>query len=363
MRFRHRGVVAEAFRDQHRLGHRRVAAAAHQQFEDVVEGGGVAAARLHHRLDVVHAGIEQGMGEPGLVALHPVGVAVQRVDLAVMGQRAEGLGQAPGGESVGRVALVVDREARHEAFVEQIRVEFRQALGQEHALVDDRPARQRAEVEFRDLRGDGLLLDPAADDIEVALIARLVALLGVPDQDLLDLGAGGVRLLADAGDVDRHLAPGIDGVAGVQHLGLDDLAAAFLRAEIGLRQEHHPHRDAARLHLVAAALDDFREEILRALDVDAGAVTGLPIGIHGAAVPHRLQRVDAGLHNLAGCLAVQRGDEADAAGVMLRHIDVGTLKDRLVGGVAGGEFGAGLGPMGHGGHSAATARVLAFCWM
>src|SRR5882757_4153268 len=59
------------------------------------------------------------------------------------------------------------------------------------------------------------------------------------------------------------------------------------------------------------------EEVLRDLDVDAGAVAGLAVGIDGAAVPHRLQRIDAGRHHVASALAVERHDQADAAGVLL----------------------------------------------
>jgi len=51
--------------------------------------------------------------------------------------------------------------------------------------------------------------------------------------------------------------------------------------------------------------------------MDAGAVAGLAVGVDRAAVPDRAQRVDAGLHHLAARLAVDRGDETDAAGVML----------------------------------------------
>ncbi len=54
----------------------------------------------------------------------------------------------------------------------------------------------------------------------------------------------------------------------------------------------------------------------------AGAVAGLAVGIHRAAVPHRLQRVDAGLHHLSPRLAVQRGDQADAAGIVLGQVDM-----------------------------------------
>ena len=51
--------------------------------------------------------------------------------------------------------------------------------------------------------------------------------------------------------------------------------------------------------------------------MDAGAVTGLAVGVDRAAVPDRAQRIDARLHHLAPRLAVDRRDEADAAGVVL----------------------------------------------
>src|SRR4030088_3800735 len=59
------------------------------------------------------------------------------------------------------------------------------------------------------------------------------------------------------------------------------------------------------------------EEVLRDLDMDAGAIAGLAVGIDGAPVPHRLQRIDAGRHHVAAALAVERHDQADAAGVDL----------------------------------------------
>jgi hypothetical protein len=57
------------------------------------------------------------------------------------------------------------------------------------------------------------------------------------------------------------------------------------------------------------------EEVLRDLDVDARAVAGLAVGVDGAAMPHRLQRIDARHHDVAASLAVERHDQADAAGV------------------------------------------------
>ena len=102
-------------------------------------------------------------------ALHPVDVALQRVDLAVVGQHPERLRQPPLREGVGGIALVIDREGAFEPLVHQVGVEGRHLLGQHHALVDDRPARQRTQVHPLDARRRRRLLDPAADDVQLAL--------------------------------------------------------------------------------------------------------------------------------------------------------------------------------------------------
>src|SRR6185312_17486896 len=95
------------------------------------------------------------------------------------------------------------------------------------------------------------LLDAAADDVEVELEAFDLVAARVGDHDLLDLGPRRIGLLADHVDVDRHLAPAIDGVAEIENLGLDDGAAALLAVEIGARQEHRADRKAAGARLVA----------------------------------------------------------------------------------------------------------------
>ena len=104
-------------------------------------------------------------GHFDLVALHPILVATDRVDFAIMRQTAERLRQPPLGERVGRITLVENRDAAFKTVVLKIGVKDRKALGKEQALVDNRPARQRADVEIADLRGDDLLLNPAADEI------------------------------------------------------------------------------------------------------------------------------------------------------------------------------------------------------
>jgi hypothetical protein len=58
-----------------------------------------------------------------------------------------------------------------------------------------------AEVQLLDTCGRGGLLDPAADDVKLALEGLLVHALGVGDDDLLDLGPGRVGLLAQHGHI------------------------------------------------------------------------------------------------------------------------------------------------------------------
>jgi hypothetical protein len=71
--------------------------------------GRIRTARLDHRLHVIPELAEGLGGHLDLVGLHPVDVALDGVDLAVVGQHPERLGQAPFGEGVGRIALVEDR--------------------------------------------------------------------------------------------------------------------------------------------------------------------------------------------------------------------------------------------------------------
>ncbi len=105
-----RHLVRPGRRDQQGLDERQGAAGAHQGLDDGIERCAVGAAGLDERLDLLVVRAEGGRHHAGLVALHPVEVAAQRVDLAVVGEHPERLGEPPGWPGVGRVALVEDRE-------------------------------------------------------------------------------------------------------------------------------------------------------------------------------------------------------------------------------------------------------------
>ena len=144
MRRRHGGVIAKAFGNEQRLGHGRIAPSAHQQFKHVIKRCGIRTARLHHGLQIIHEGIKQRMRKPRLVRLHPIHIAMQRIDFTIMRQRPERLRQAPGGEGISGIALMINGEAADETFIQQIRIEFRQRFRQEHALIDDGSGGERA---------------------------------------------------------------------------------------------------------------------------------------------------------------------------------------------------------------------------
>jgi hypothetical protein len=162
------------------------------------------------------------------------------------------------------------------------------------------------------------LLDPAPDDVELALEGFLVHALGVRDQDLLDLRPGRVGLLAQHLDVHRHVPPAVDVVAHPQDFRLHDGPPGLLRAEVGARQEHLTHGDHLPVpRLVPGALDLVAEERGRDLDMNARAIARLAVGIDGAPVPDGLQRVDPVLHDPARPRPVDGHDKANAAGRML----------------------------------------------
>ena len=78
-------------------------------------------------------------------------IAADRVDLAVVGDRAERLGEPPDRVGVRRVALVEDR-VRDATRRPQVRVEVGQAATDDEALVDDRPRRSGRDGDARPWR-------------------------------------------------------------------------------------------------------------------------------------------------------------------------------------------------------------------
>mgnify|MGYP006446500315 CR=1 FL=1 len=160
--------------------------------------------------------------------------------------------------------------------------------------------------------------DPAAHDVEHPLKRVGVPALGVGEQDLLDGRSGGGGLFAQARGVDGHLAPAIERQPGAQDLGLHDGPAALLGGEVGARQEDHAHADPSLFaDMVAGSRHQGAEKALGDAGTQPGAVAGLAVGVHRAAVPDRLERVDREFHGLAAFAAMDVGHKTDPARIAL----------------------------------------------
>jgi hypothetical protein len=103
-------VAGPGFRDQHhhRMGER--IAALEQEFERVVEAGRVRLAFVGNRPELGDVVAVKLAIDRSLTRRHPVDVAAQRVDFAVMGNHPVGMRQLPGREGVGREALMNQRQ-------------------------------------------------------------------------------------------------------------------------------------------------------------------------------------------------------------------------------------------------------------
>jgi hypothetical protein len=157
--------------DHHHHRVRERAAGEHEQLEDVVEGRRVRARRAHDREHLGQVLAEQLGGELGLARAHPVDVAPQRVDLAVVGDHPVRVGQLPAREGVGGEARVHQGERRLGPRVLQVGVVAEQLRGGQHPLVDDRPAAEAGDHQL----GSGGDLGHPPDHVELALEGVLVA--------------------------------------------------------------------------------------------------------------------------------------------------------------------------------------------
>ena len=297
--------------DHHHHRVRDRAAAQHEQLEHVVEDRRVRATLAHDRDHLLQVVAEQLGGELRLACAHPVDVAAQRVDLAVVGDHPVRVGQLPARERVGREARVHQRQTGRQTRVAKVGEVARQLRRGQHSLVDDRAAREAGQ---RDLAAGGAL-DHAADHVQLALEGVLVLdVLGRLDQHLADHGRAYACRLADVAVIDGNVAPPDRPLA----LGLDRLLDQLLDHDAALRVG----RQVADADAVAAgrwqldARGRRAQERVGHLHQDPRAVARVRVGSLGATVLEVLERIECLLHDGVGRVAPELGDERDAAGVV-----------------------------------------------
>jgi hypothetical protein len=302
-------------RHEHRHDVAYVAARAHQQLDGVVEHRRVGAVGLDDGTDELL--VDQVAGaERALARGHPVDVALDGVDLAVVAEEAERLRARPRRCGVGRVALVEHRERRRQRLVGEVAVERAELLGGAQRLVGDRTERHRREV-----RGDAAGGDRArealarAEGTAFGLVHRHRRR---PQQDrLLDARRLLAGELAQGPGRDRHDAPARDADALVQARVLQRPAGRGLHRLAALdvgRQERH--READQLLVAGLEVVGVRGEV-RVVDrqQQPRAVARLRVVRDRAAVLDPAERGQRARHRLVRTPPAHVGDEADAAGV------------------------------------------------
>ena len=170
----HRFVPGPRLGNHHQHGMRQRAAGHHEELEHVVEGRRVAAALADDRQDLLQIAAEQIRLAHRLARVHPVDVAAQRVDLAVVRDVAVRMRERPRRERVGAEPLVHERQRRFHVRIRQIGEHRLDLIGDQHALVDQRVRRQARDVEIfpvgdRDRQPVDRMLDALADDVQLAL--------------------------------------------------------------------------------------------------------------------------------------------------------------------------------------------------
>ena len=265
---------------------------------------------------------------------HPIHIAAQRVDLAIVRDHPVGMRQRPGGKSIRGEALVHERERRLEVLVVQVGIIGLELVGQEHALVDDRPAGNRDGI----IAGQPALLarvdrmrDRFAQDVEATLeLVLALDLLAAADEHLeMDrLERAAVRALAERGAVVRDR----------DHRTRATHRRVVARGEIRQRRRavEDPHGAGIDRHGVvrqaeAEARRFFGEQFVRDLHQNSRAIAGARIGAHGAAMLEVAQDGERILDELVRFASFDVGDEADPAGILIERRIVETLCERHAG--------------------------------
>ena len=139
-------VVFPWLRHHHHHGVRQRTAAHDQQFQAVVEHGRVRAVGVDDRQGLLDVVAEQLAFEERLAGVHPVDVAAQGVDLAVMGQEVVGVGPVPAGKGVGGEAGMHQGHGADHVRVAQVGIVPVDLHRHEHPLIDDRPGGNAGDV-------------------------------------------------------------------------------------------------------------------------------------------------------------------------------------------------------------------------
>ena len=290
-----------------------------QQFQHLVEAGGVGGTGSADREDLLDIGTEDVGLDQGLAGAHPVLVAGNGVDLAVVGDPPERVGQRPRREGVGGEPGVHDAQRAFQPVVLQVEVEGLELRGGQHALVDEGLTGKAWEIDgfasgavLAGALGAQFVLGALPDHVGLALQVHTG---GAADEHLAE---GGHRVAGQGtqrGIVGGYVAP----ADGLQTFGLDDLLDGLARGGRvagRLRQK----RDARGIRPLGGQVElgDRAQEGIWNLQQNARAVTAVRFGSGGTAVLEVQQGGDRLVHDVAAAAAVDVHHHGHATRIVLK---------------------------------------------
>ena len=155
---------APGLRDEHHHRMRRITPGGDKQFKDVVQRRRIGLPTVDDRQKLLQFVAEKRRSERTLARGKGVEIALECVDLAVVGDGAERMRELPGRKGVRGIALVDDGERRDEVRIREVEIELLDLRGEQKSLVNDCPRRTRTDVGLR-----CRLLDLPPDDVKPPL--------------------------------------------------------------------------------------------------------------------------------------------------------------------------------------------------
>ena len=268
--------------------------------------------QVFHPFDIVTPDFR---GEEFLAGCHPVAVALDGVDFAVVAHHPERLSKRPSGEGVGREALVIERNGYLVIRIGEIQIECAQRGWHGKRLVGNQATGKRRHVEAVDFLG--ALFDFAAAEVKLTLKMIGIHRLRARQNQVLDLRACLQRDPTESVRVHRHFAPADfhDTTAG------DDLfseSADFVgfSGVFRWKKEHSDGEIRVVFDLEAELGRRFAEKRVGDLGEHAGTIAGFHVRIHRAAMGHAANRGQCVIKHLVAAFSMNLGDGTHAAVVM-----------------------------------------------
>ena len=138
-------------------------------------------------------GVEAWVGEIGFAGMDPVAVPADGINFSVMSDHAEGVGERPGGESVGAVALMENGQSGFVGRILEVEVETFELGAREHAFVNEKAGAEGGDIKRRGAGGGAAVFDFVAGKKEgqfEGVVGKFFSV-GAGHEKLFDSWSGG----------------------------------------------------------------------------------------------------------------------------------------------------------------------------